>query len=552
MIMSNTDNDNAPEAKVAPLRRVSALWLIPLVTLLVGAWMVYDNWSKQGPLITIEFSTAEGLEEGKTRIKTRDVEVGQVEKITLNEELDGVIVTARMNNEFRRLLVEGSRFWVVQPNISLSGISGLGTLLTGQYIRFSPGKSTTKASHFRGLDSPPLTPMNTPGLHLTLTTDGDFSFTKGDLIHYKGINVGKVEDVEFNFSERKIYYSVFIESPYHELISSETRFWKASGIRAELTSAGFVVDVGPIDSLMLGGISFSLPEGQFVSETVAENSLFYVYPNRSAIFEKQYLFSIQYWVMVKGSVGGLNVGAQVRHRGLQVGKVLRTDYIPEGRTLLDKSMDIPILIEINPGRLGLPDSEESLKRATADINTWISQGLVATIKSQNFLLGSQLVDLQYDENSPLTELTFFKDLAVIPSGVDTIAKFADSIEEFIAKINQLPVESVMYKLEQLMEEGTATLVSIQELAKTTDSLVGDDRNAALLEQLEGTLSALEELAESFAGDSQTNQGLQRTLQTTSAFLAEIIPLITELKNKPSGLIFPASQPEEIVPLRKQP
>ncbi len=550
--MSNTRNNNPPPAKVTGLRRVSPLWLIPLLTLVVGAWMVYDDWSRQGPLITIEFPTAEGLEEGVTKIKTRDVEVGQVEEITLNSDLNGVIVTARMNSEFRTLLVEGSRFWVVAPTISLSGISGLGTLMTGQYIRFSPGKSEIRTSHFRGLDSPPLTPMNTPGLHLMLTTDGDFSFAKGDLVHYKGINVGKVEDVELNFLERKIYYNVFITAPYHQLISSETRFWKASGIRAELTGGGFQVEAGPIDSLLLGGISFSIPEGHFVSEPVAENSLFYVYPSRSAIFEKQYLFSIQYWVLAEGSVGGLSVASPVVHRGIQVGKVLRTDYIPEGRNLLDKNMNIPVLIEINPGRLGLPDSEESLARATADINTWISQGLVATIKSDNFLLGSQLVDLQYEEGTSQAELTYFMDLVVIPTGIDTLDQFTRSIEEFIAKINHLPLESVVSKLELVLDEGATTLVNFQELASTGDTLIGDERITELLVQLSGTLSALEVTAQSFANDSQTNQDLQRTLQQISGFLAEMIPLITELKNQPSGLIFPTSPREEPEPLRKQP
>ncbi|MGB5488246.1 MAG: intermembrane transport protein PqiB [Lysobacterales bacterium] len=549
--MSNTDNDVPPLAKVAPLRRISPLWLIPLVTLLVGAWMVYDDWSKQGPLITIEFSTAEGLEEGVTKVKTRDVEVGQVEKITLNAELNGVLVTARLNNEFRDLLVEGSRFWVVAPTISLSGISGLGTLMTGQYIRFSPGKSGKKVSRFRGLDSPPLTPMSTPGLHLTLTTDGDFSFAKGDLIHYKGINVGKVEDVEFNFSESKIYYNVFITAPYHQLIGTETRFWKASGIRVEMTSTGIQVEAGPIDSLLLGGISFSIPEGQFVSEPVAENSLFYIYPSRSAIFEKKYLFAIQYWVLVKDSIGGVSVGAPVVHRGLQVGKVLRTDYIPEGRNLLDKTMDIPILIEINPGRLGLPDSEESLVRATADINIWIMQGLVATIKTQNFLLGSQLVNLQYEEGASQADLSYFKDLVVIPTGVDSLEKFTESIEAFIAKINHLPLESVVDKLDLLLDEGAATLVGFQQLAKSGESLIGDERTTELLVQLTDTLNALEETAQSFANDSKTNQELQRTLQSISAFLKEMIPLITELKNRPSGLVYPTSPHQETEPARKQ-
>jgi paraquat-inducible protein B len=245
------------------------------------------------------------------------------------------------------------------------------------------------------------------------------------------------------------------------------------------------------------------------------------------------------------------VGAPVVHRGLQVGKVLRTDYIPEGRNLLDKTFDIPVLIEINPGRLGLPDSEQSLTRATADINTWISQGLVATIKSQNFLLGSQLVDLQYEEGASQDELAYFKDLVVIPTGVDSLEKFTDSIEAFIAKINHLPLESVVGKLELLLDEGTTTLTSFQQLAKSGETLIGDERTAQLLGQLSATLSALEETSRSFANDSQTSQDLQRTLQTISAFLAEMIPLITELKNQPSGLVIPTSPREEVEPMRKQ-
>jgi paraquat-inducible protein B len=550
--MSNIENDDLPLAKVSPLRRISALWLIPLITLAVGAWMVYVDWSRQGPLISIEFATAEGLEQGKTKIKTLDVEVGQVEDITLNKDLDGVIVTARIDIEFKDLLVDDSLFWVVQPNVSLSGVSGLGTILTGQYIQFAPGKEGKKTSHFRGMDSPPITPVNTPGIHLTLVTYGDYYFSKGDLIHYQGITVGKVEEVEFNFDERRIYYKVFIEDPYQQLISSETRFWKASGIRAEMTSAGFELDVGPIDSLLMGGISFTVPDGQFVNQQVEENALFYVYPNRSSIFEKVFLFSIPYWVMVEGNVGNLNVGAPVMYRGLQVGKVLRTDFIPEGRNLLDKSLKIPILIEINPGRLGLPDSEESLMRATADINQLVQEGLVATIKSKNFLLGSRMIDLRYEEHPEKMELTYFNDLVIIPSGQDMLAKFTDSIEDFIAKINGLPIEGVLEKMESVLDEGAITLANFQEVAKSADELVGNERNAQLIEQFSGTLAALEELADSYAGESQANRDLQRLLQSASDLVEELAPLINQLNNQPNGLVFPSKQPADIEPRRKQP
>lgn len=550
--MNNPNSAQPTAARVAPLRKVSALWLLPVITLLVGGWMVYNDWSKQGPQIIIELASAEGLEKGKTKIKTLEVDVGQVEEITLNKELDGVLVTARIDFEFKHLLADDSLFWVVQPNVSRSGVSGLGTILTGQYIQFTPGKSTDQGRQFRGLDSPPITPVNTPGIHLKLVTQGDFYFSRGDLIHYQGIRVGKVEEVDFNFAERKIYYQVFIEAPYHQLISSETRFWKASGIRAELTGSGFELDVGPIDSLILGGLSFTVPDGKFAAEPVAEETLFYVYPNSKAIFEKHYLHAIQYWVLVEGNLGGLNVGAQVMHRGLQVGKVVRTDYIPEGRSLLDKSLKIPILIEINPGRLGLPDSEESLKKATADINKLIEQGLVATIKSQNFLLGSRMVDLIHDDESSNVELTSFNDLVVIPSGVNTLDKFTDSVEEFLDKVNDLPVTEVMAKLETLLDEGAATMLSIRQVASSADQLLASDRNAVLIEQLSATLVSIESMSESFAADSQANRDLQRLLQSAAALLDELTPLMSQLKNQPNGLIFPTKQPAELEPQRKQP
>src|SRR5690606_12436751 len=103
----------------------------------------------------------------------------------------------------------------------------------------------------------PLTPAGTPGLHLTLVSDGDFSFSRGELIHYQGINVGKIEDVRYDLAGGRIYYDAFIEAPFHELITTETRFWKASGVQAELTSDGFRVESGTLDTLLMGGVSFT-------------------------------------------------------------------------------------------------------------------------------------------------------------------------------------------------------------------------------------------------------------------------------------------------------
>ncbi len=548
--MSNVNETTVNTAKLSPVRRVSSLWLLPIITLIVGGWLVYDRWATQGPLITIEFSSARGLEAGVTNIKTLDVDIGVVEDITLSADLNSVLVSARIHNEFSGLLVEGSRFWIVQPEVSLTGITGLGTLISGQYIRFSPEAEGSPSSYFRGLEQAPLTPLGTPGLQITLTNEGDFSFSKGDRINFQGIPVGRIENLEFNFDDNQVYYTAFIEAPYHQLISSSTRFWKSSGVHAQITPTGFEFETGPLDSLIQGGISFANPTGQLPGESATDQDLYYIYPSRSAIGATQYLFSIRYWVMVQGDIGGLAVGSPVKYRGVQVGEVLRTDYIPEGQTLLDKNMEIPVLVEINPGRLGLPDSEQSQQRARTEIDNWIEQGLTATISSQNFILGQRQIELIYDENNPSRELRTFADLHVIPSGQDTLQKFTDSIEQLISTLNSVPVASLSNKLDLLLTEGQNTLLSVKELTQASTALVNDDRNLALIEQVNSTMASFETLADSFSSESRANQEVMDLLQSLSSIIEEFRPLLNELKNKPNSLILPSLSAEEIIPTRR--
>ena len=549
-----TKNETQTElaaARVTRLGFISGLWLIPIVTLITGAVMLYQEWKSQGPLITISFDNASGLEAGVTKIKTRDVEVGEVEEITLNSNANGVLVYARIHNEFRELLAEDSRFWVVQPTISLSGISGLSTLVSGQYIRLSPGSTTSRSDSFIGLNQPPLTPLGTPGLAISLVSDGDFSFAKGDLIHHQGINVGKIEDLQFNFSENRIYYQAFIEAPYHQLISQQTRFWKTSGMRADLTSDGFSLDVDALDTVLSGGLSFTTPPGLLNEEAVSADTVFYIYPNRAAINERNFNFGLNFWVMVRNSISGLSPGSQVMYRGVQIGRVLRTDYLPEGRNLLDPDVAIPVLIEINPGRIGLPDIEDSIRLASADINNWIRQGLSATIKSKNILLGEQLIELQYEESLTPQSLQIFNGYTVIPTSLDSIDKFTYSLEELLSKLNALPIDSLIRNADTLVNNAAGTLDSFRELAEAGQSFIANNDYQELLAQLTETLAELETLARTWSDDSANSREINSTLESLNQFIMETQPLIMELRNKPNSLIFNAPA-QELIPGRRIP
>ena len=156
---NNITEQNVTEqaALVEDSRRISRIWLIPMVALSIGIWMIYYQWANQGPLITIEFNSATGIEADKTKIKTKDVEIGVVKKVALKDDLSGVIVTARIEPSSAKLLQQDSNFWLVRPRVSLSGVSGLSTLLSGPYITMEPSNNGETVTEFVALPNPPVT-----------------------------------------------------------------------------------------------------------------------------------------------------------------------------------------------------------------------------------------------------------------------------------------------------------------------------------------------------------------------------------------------------------
>ncbi len=545
--MNNSTEPSIEKADISRIKGISGLWLIPLITIAVGAWMVYDHWTNQGPLITITFSSAEGLAVEKTKIKTRNVEVGKVVDISLNEGLDGVTVTARMSHEVKEMLVEDSSFWLVQPTIGFSGVSGLNTIFSGQYIEFLRGKSDDKADHFEGLDTPPLTPPGTPGLHVTLHTHGDFSFKEGDVILYKGFNVGQIEKVHFNLDKRMIYYDAFIKAPYHELITTNTRFWKMSGLSAEVTADGITLQAGTIQSLLQGGIAFSVPEGERLGERITQHAEYHIYPSQSAINEKHYDHSLRYVLLVESNERGLSSGAPVYYRGIQVGKVLRSGDIEPGRHLLEQSMKIPVVMELYPGSFGLEDSQQGRLEAEKHINQLVTEGLSATIKVSNFILGQQLIEINIPSSSTkkpkLHTLDYHNDLVIIPVTLDGISHISAQLSELVEKINNLPLESIGKRAEQLLAQSTQTLHSIEKIT-------ADMHDLEFVASLNGTLHDARELMSGFTAESATNQELQRMLASVADAFAEIKPLLTQLKNRPDALIFSNGIQDEPEPTRK--
>ena len=391
-------NDNS-EAIVTGRRKLPAIWIVPIIALLLGVWMVLNHYLTRGPEISITFSTAEGIEAEKTKIKALNVDVGLVESVQLNSDLESVTVIARIEREAASLLRDDSGFWVVRPRIGAKGVTGLSTLLSGAYIELSPGKGKEGKREFLGLEEAPVTPMSAPGLHINLLSDEAGSVSAGDPVLYRGYRVGRIESAKFNTETQKLHAGVFIEAPYEDLVTSNTRFWNSSGISFQATASGISLQTGSLETLLIGGVAFDLPEGANQGTVVENHAQFRLYPDVASINEHPFQHYEEYLLLFDTSVRGLVAGAPVLYRGLRIGTVIDVSFnylhIDMARTK-GRAVGIPVLIRIEPGRWLGEDTAEAKAKALADVAKSVESGMRATLKIGNLITGALLVSFDFD------------------------------------------------------------------------------------------------------------------------------------------------------------
>jgi len=305
-----------PPAVAVRRSSVSVVWLIPLVALAIGGWLAYKTFSEQGPTVEIRFKTAAGLEAGKTKVKFKDVDIGQVTTIDVNPDLQTVTVTAQLKYGSSDYLTENTRFWVERPRVTASRVSGLETLLSGAYIAMDPVTEGSFVRSFEGLDEPPLFTTSEPGKRFVLRSASLGSLNIGSPVYYRQIQVGQVVGYQLDEDGQAVSIELFVSAPHDVLVFSDTRFWNASGVDFSLSASGIRVDTQSFLSVLIGGVSFDTPDTIEGGRRPAEpDEVFPLYPSRDEAHEKVYQRKDRYLLYFKGSVRGLSVGAPVRPVG---------------------------------------------------------------------------------------------------------------------------------------------------------------------------------------------------------------------------------------------
>lgn len=471
---------------------VSWIWIVPVLAILVAVGLAAHAVLEHGPEITVQFSSAEGLEVHKTKLKYKDVPIGTVIAIGLSDDRRSVRITAAMDKQVEPLLVKDSRFWVVRPRIGAGGISGLNTLLSGAYVAVDPGTSQEAGRHFTGLDVPPLVVSDMPGRQFLLAADDLGSLDVGAPVYFRRIPVGRVVGYAMRTDGKAVDVRIFVDAPYDRFVNSSTRFWHASGIDVSMDADGLRMDMQSLASLVMGGISFASLNEDDSAEGVAApaESKFALYANRAAALRLPDSVVQKYVLVLNESVRGLAVGSPVDFRGLAAGEVARIDldYRPA-------AADMAMAVEINlyperfarrqRGNQPTARSEAAIHRI---IDAMVAKGLRAQLRTGNLLTGQRYVALDYFPKAKSARVKWGQPIPEMPTQPGSLDGLQDQLQGVVETMQKTleHTDKLMTDVDQLLVPGlSATLADARNTLNRADRVLASDSPTQL--QLRETL-----------------------------------------------------------------
>lgn len=511
----------------------SVVWVIPLVAALIGAWLAWKAISERGPVITLVFKSAEGLEPGKTPVKYRDVEVGKVADVALSEDRASVIVSVEMRDGTESWLVDDTRFWIVRPRVVAGNISGLSTLLSGSYIGMDVGGSSERKYEFHGLDVPPILTSDLQGRRFVLKGEDLGSLDVGSPIYFRHIAVGKVLGFEMDPAGTGVTLQVFVETPYDRFVTGGTRFWHASGVDLTLDANGVKLDTESLMTIMLGGVAFSSSPGNEKPEPAAENAAFTLYANRTAAFAPPKTERRTMVLYFDESIRGLSVGAPLDFRGLPAGEVtgIRGEWDARDhrfRIAVDVGLSWGGIIRNRNGER-IATSREAVEK---QLSRMVEKGLRAQLRTGNLIAGQLYVALDFFPSASPAHLDWTQNPPEFPTMPGTLQSLSDSAEHIVKKLDKLPLDQIVAELRQTMNSLNQTLRSMERLTSNLNRELVPEMKTTIID----ARRTLTEAQKTLATDGPLHHGARDALNEVSRAAQSLRVLMDYLERHPESLL----------------
>lgn len=550
------------QASAASIRKTSfsLIWLIPILVIVIAAYLGYTTLTRRGPEITLTFDTADGLTAGQTQVKHKAVALGTVENVGLTKDLKTVEIKVRMNAQAKPFLTSNAQFWVVRPRLSGASVSGLDTLVSGAYIAVDPGPPGGQPQQdFKGLEAPPGVRSDEPGRTYTLMTTDVGSISQGAPVFFRDVVVGEVLGYTMPPGGRgPIPIQVFIREPYDRYLRADTRFWNVSGIRADFNGGALHVEIESLQAVLSGGVSFGLPEQRRDKNApeAPDNAVFKLYASKDDADNAGYRDRIRMVTYFKNSVKGLSAGSPVTMFGLQIGNVTGV------KLLLDRqggTAQVRVAMEVQPERV-LSDETVPADQVQTVAQALVNNGLRAETESGNLLTGSSEIAFAFVPNDKPAKVTVEDGAIVLPSKSGGVTGIMESVSAVADKIAAMPLVQIGDNLNSLLGHADQTvsgpalkqaiaslndtLRSVQHLTAHADQGLTPllQRLPAIADQLQQAINHANSVLASYGGNSDFHRGLQQTLDQLNETARSVRLLSDFISRHPSSLLLGRGKP----------
>jgi paraquat-inducible protein B len=529
--------EDVPTAVAVSKRRRSPqlVWLIPIVAALIGGWLAVKAILEKGPTVTITFKTAEGLEAGKTKVKYKNIDIGEVTALGFTTDLQRVVVTAEFHKPVEPHLVEDARFWIAKPRIAGGQVSGIGTLFSGSYIEMDRGRSSVPRRDFEGLEVAPVVTGDVQGRQFVLKGKDLGSHDVGTPILFRRIQVGKVADNVLNQDGSGVTLKIFVESPYDAYVNANTRFWDVSGVDVTADASGVKVNTESLVSILLGGIAFETPGSSGALPEADPDTVFPLYPDRAAALKQPDRETLVWTLYFEESLRGLTVGSPVEVNSVVLGEVkdINVEYHEDA-----KKFFFPVDVAVYPGRLRSmmrqPDAAPMVTPAEqkARIDNLIASGLRAQLKTGSLLTGQMYIGFDFFPNATPAKMDWSKNPPVFPTEPGTLVGLQATLTNISKKIENMPLDRIGNDLRVALQSLNRMLLSTEQVVKRMDKDVAPAAKATL----DDARRMLTTAERTLATDAPLQQDLRSSLRDLSRAAQSLRQLTEMLERQPESLI----------------
>ena len=544
-----------PTAGVHSRRRIPLVWIVPILTGLIAAWLAWDTFSKRGPTITIAFETAAGLTAGQSQLKYRNVVMGTVKTIAVAPDLSKVLVTVETVREAEELLTDKTIFWVVKPQLFAGNVTGLDTLLSGSYIGMRPTTEKGKPQRsFVGNHDPPVLQASAKGTTFKLATKRLGSISLGSPIFFRDLEAGTVLGWDIGDLASDVVIHAFVRDPYDKYVHEDSSFWNASGLQVKLTASGLDVQFESLRALLLGGIAFDTPTLP-KSPIAASHHRFPLYASMEVAKAAGFGRQLQMVSNFEGSVAGLAVGADVTLYGLKIGEVTDVSLVYEPKK--DRIV-APVHYRIEADRvIGISATQAMPPGVLAE--EMVKRGLRATLQAPSLITGQKIVALEMMPDAPPADLGRDGDVYIVPAyevgGFDSITRSAN---ELLSKINRIDFDRIGRsisgaaqglddtingpQLKKTLAALEAAMIDVQDIARKLDKDASPalKRLPEIAAQFQDAITRANRLIASvdqgYGGSSKFHRDLDRLIPQLTDTARSIRALADLLSRHPEALI----------------